>query len=193
MPTNAQLIEEKVLEAIGAYEAGEFTSIRAAANAVGAPLQRVYRRLKGIPSEIEKGGHNKRLSEAQENALYTLIQRYDDLGLSLRPQMLTKMANRVLFRACDPNNLPNPLPHVSHDWTRRFLERHPEFIKKKRKPINIHRDVLEYDHYQDIIDYFRRFEKAKVTYGIHDPDIWNMDETGFSIGVGRAHLVITQK
>ena len=44
MPTNAQLIEEKVLEAIGAYEAGEFTSIRAAANAVGAPYD-----LKSLP------------------------------------------------------------------------------------------------------------------------------------------------
>jgi hypothetical protein len=30
-------------------------------------------------------------------------------------------------------------------------------------------------------------------YGILDQDIWNMDETGFCIGVGRDQLVITKQ
>jgi len=64
MASETQVIEDRVLKAIGAYESGDLSTIQAAAAAVvGAPVKCVSRRLRSIPSAISKGGHNKRLTE----------------------------------------------------------------------------------------------------------------------------------
>lgn len=55
MPSEAQLIEDRVLKAVDAYESGIYPTIKAAADAFNAPVQRVSRRLRGIPSEISRG------------------------------------------------------------------------------------------------------------------------------------------
>ena len=96
------MIEDKVLEAVGAYESGDFPTIQAAADEFDAPTQCVSRRLRGIPSQISKGGHNKRLTDTQESALCTLIKRYDDLGFPVRIPMVSVVANSMLRRACPP-------------------------------------------------------------------------------------------
>ena len=189
MPSDAQLIEDKVLEAVDAYKSGNFSTIQAAADEFDAPVQRVSRRLRGIPSEISKGGHNKRLTETQESALCTLIKRYDDLGLPMRIPMITAVANSILRRASQPSSPPTIL---GPEWTRRFLISHPEFIRKKRKPMEVNRYIVQTDFHEDLVVHFTRFENAKAEYGILDDDIWNMDETGFSIGVGRSKDVITR-
>ena len=189
MPSNAQLIEDKVLEAVGAYESGDYPTIKAAADDIDAPVQRVSRRLRGIPSAISKGGHNKRLSKPQESALCALIRCYDDLGLPMRVPMITAVANSILRRANDPTTPP---AIIKPKWTHRFLDRHPEFMKKKRKPMDINRYAVQVDFHVDLVAHFIRFENAKAEYGILDDDIWNMDETSFSIGVGRAKEVITR-
>ena len=168
MASKAQLIEDKVLEAIDAYESGDFPSIQAAADAIDAPSQRVSRRLRGIPSEISKGGQNKRLTEPQESALCSLIKRYDDLNLPMRVPAITAAANSILRRASDPAIPPRP---IKPKWTHRFLDRHPEFMKKKRKPMEINRYSVQVDFHEDLVTHFTRFENAKAEYGILDEDI----------------------
>ena len=54
MPSETQLIEDNVLDAVGAYQSGDYPTIKAAADAVGAPAQRVSRRLRGIPSQSSR-------------------------------------------------------------------------------------------------------------------------------------------
>lgn len=41
--------------------------------------------------------------------------------------------------------------------------------------------------------YFNRLQRAISEYGIEANGMWNMDETGFQIGVGRGKQVVTQK
>ena len=148
MASEAQLIEDKVLKAVGAYESGDYPTIKAAADDINAPVQRVSRRLRGIPSTISKGGHNIRLSETQESALYTLIKRYDDLGLPMRVPAITAAANSILRRA---SKLSTPPAILGPDWTRRFLVRHPKFIRKKRKPMDINRYIVQTDFHKDLV------------------------------------------
>ncbi len=40
-------------------------------------------------------------------------------------------------------------------------------------------------------DYFEKVERFRSETGITDLDVWNMDETGFRIGCGKAQLVVT--
>ena len=42
-----------------------------------------------------------------------------------------------------------------------------------------------------MLEYFEAYRTARKTRGIADEDVWNMDETGFRIGCGRAHWVIS--
>ena len=53
---------------------------------------------------------------------------------------------------------------------------------------------MERKNAHDESDFKKYFEKHKaicIEKGITDEDIWNMDETGFRAGCGRAHWVIT--
>lgn len=40
-------------------------------------------------------------------------------------------------------------------------------------------------------DWFRLVANTKAQYGIQDDDTYNFDETGFQMGVGTAHEVVT--
>ena len=136
MPSEAQLTEEKVLKACDAYRNREYATITDAADAFDAPRQRVSRRLRGIPSEITKGGNNKLLLPHQEQALCDYIVRLDNLGMSPRLSMVRSAANGILRRAHQDITKP---PVVGPDWPQRFLDRYPEFVVRKKKPISIHR------------------------------------------------------
>ena len=42
-------------------------------------------------------------------------------------------------------------------------------------------------------EYFQKLLAALKAEGIQPTDIWNMDETGFRIGVGKDQLIITKR
>ena len=42
-------------------------------------------------------------------------------------------------------------------------------------------------------EYFRRLQAVIEGEGIVPKDIWNMDETGFQIGVGKDQLIVTKQ
>ena len=44
-----------------------------------------------------------------------------------------------------------------------------------------------------IAEYFDKLQDIISGYGIPASDIWNMDETGFRIGVGKDQLIITKR
>ncbi len=43
----------------------------------------------------------------------------------------------------------------------------------------------------DFQEYFGKYKDIRIDKEIADEDVWNMDETGFRAGCGRAHWVIT--
>ena len=43
---------------------------------------------------------------------------------------------------------------------------------------------------EDIHGFFEQFKHAKTEHQIKDVDMWNMDESGFRIGVGRGQWVV---
>ncbi len=43
----------------------------------------------------------------------------------------------------------------------------------------------------DFWEYFEKDKDIRIDKGVADEDFWNMDETGFRAGCGRAHWVIT--
>jgi hypothetical protein len=59
------------------------------------------------------------------------------------------------------------------------------------KPLAIERKAQH--HPDDIRAHFQRFQETIERFGVQKDDLYNFDETGFRIGVGRAHTVICKR
>ena len=78
---------------------------------------------------------------------------------------------------------------IGHQWLKRFLERNPEYHIRKQKPLAAERKHSHSMH--NMSDYFDQVERIMREEGITEWDMWNMDETGFRIGLEKAQLVVT--
>ena len=78
---------------------------------------------------------------------------------------------------------------VGHQWLKQFLEQNPKYHIWKQKPLAVEQKHSHSMH--DMSDYFEKIERVTREKGITELDIWNMDETGFLIGYGKAQLVVT--
>jgi DDE superfamily endonuclease len=153
------------------------------------PYARLRRRYMGGFSRQEVGGVNKRLSEAQDSALCTYLDTLDSLGISARKRMIRGYGNQMLVAAhSDPST---PCALLGINWSTRWLESHPEYAIIKKKPLN--KDRKTATNAPEFRAHFDKFRQAIARYKIHPNDIWNYDETGFRIGVGRAHKVVTRR
>lgn len=97
---------------------------------------------------------------------------------------IREKANLILAkRGDDPPNL------VGQSWPRRFVKRHPEVSLTCSIGYDIKRAKAEDPKL--IHDWFERVKEAKIKYGVHEDDIYNVDETGFQIGCVGSEFVLT--
>ena len=101
--------------------------------------------------------------------------------------MVEKAANYLLCQA--HRDLQIPPPMVSSTWVSRFLARHLHYFKRKQKPLATDRKHAH--NLGDMQQHFEKFQIVKEDLGVTDEDTWNMDETGFRIGCGKTHWVIS--
>ena len=79
-------------------------------------------------------------------------------------------------------------PTVGKHWVDRFMKRHKYSVLPER--------IREADHLNaetigKVTTYFERLYGCITQYCIVDSGIWNMDEAGFRIGVGKSRMVVT--
>ncbi|ERF72127.1 hypothetical protein EPUS_02918 [Endocarpon pusillum Z07020] len=190
MPDSNEEIDERVANAVrdilAEREAGERPVIAEKAREYRVSKFRVQRRLKGIGPRISRKPKNYKLSEIQEQALLQYILSLDEIGQSIRYDHVNKVANEMLKEDHTENSTA---PVVGEHWVKRFLNRHPELHKAKQKPLELERKLA---HDPDLIsNWFERFRALREAYGVFDDDIWNFDETGFRIGVGKSQWIVT--
>ena len=178
--------EDLVQKAISEYEDGNFSSARAAANYFGVKPRRVQRRLWGQASYSTRNPSHTRLTSAQEQSLCDYIERLDNIEQSIRLKHIRGAAEYILRTASDPRSPPPPL---GKDWVTRFLKRHPKYLKRKQKPLSAKRKNAHDE--ESIRDAYEKFQHGVQEKGIQVHDTYNMDETGFRIGCGIAHCVVT--
>jgi hypothetical protein len=100
---------------------------------------------------------------------------------------ITISANSILRRSHEGDE---PAPTVNERRTSRFLQRHPTFVKKKQIGLEAQR-AAAYD-LKDTEEWFRQLGRLIQDYGIQPEDLWNMDESGFRIGVSKGHYILTE-
>jgi hypothetical protein len=183
-------IEARIQEAIDDLEKRdeEKPNLAAAAREFEIPITRLRARWNGRRSKCDVPGPNKRLSEDQELAVCLYLDRLDDIGTCARKKMVTSCANAILADAHeDPNTEP---PLVGPRWTKRFLDRHPEYFIRKQSTMDIDRKNAHDP--EAFRKWFAEFKKICDQYGIQPRDIYNFDETGFRIGIGKDQWIITR-
>ncbi len=179
-------MEQRILAAIKDVKDGRCANLNEAARKHKVPPFRLRSRWKRRPSRSDRPVYSRKLSVAEERGLCTFLDCLEAIGLPATLPMIAVKANSILARHHDtPGTRP---PIVSNKWTKRFLKRHPEYHKRKQKSINIDRKRT---HDPVIVrEFFAELDDTLKSYGISLSDIYNMDETGFMIGMAKDQVVI---
>ncbi|KAF8251779.1 hypothetical protein K440DRAFT_511202, partial [Wilcoxina mikolae CBS 423.85] len=104
-------------------------NIAAAAREFFVPEQRLRIRWNGCRSKQDVVPANRKLSEYQELAVCTHLNRLDKIALPARLFMIADCANAILRRDHVGEGSPS---QVSEYWVPYFLERHPEYLIRKQ-------------------------------------------------------------
>ena len=186
MSETYEQIEARILEAVPVHENQPDRPISTLADEFDVPYPRLYARLNGRQSRIDRPATNKKLTSDMEEGLCQYLHHLDRIGTAARLPMVTGAANSILRR----NHVGGGDPlTVGEKWTKRFLGAHPEFYIRKQKTLDINR---KNSHDPDLIEgWFRRLKEQIEEKGILLDDMYNMDETGFRIGVGKNQWIVT--
>jgi hypothetical protein len=114
--------------------------------------------------------------------MFRYLDCLDKFGLPAQRELLRGAADYILLANWTP---------VGQHWVSRFLKRHPEYTLKRQKVLDLERKRAE--PYENLEKWFQLLQDVITDLGINTDDIWNFDETGFRIGVGRDQLVITRE
>jgi hypothetical protein len=181
-------IESRIQLAILELENVEKPNIKAWARTKNLPYQRLLARYKGRASLSDRRPTGRLLDESQETALCRYIDYLDSIHLPPKRPAITAAANAILA-GCHTDPLTQP-PTIGIHWLQRFLDRHPEYLSRRQRAMDIERKKC-LDR-QGARDWFNSYQETIARYGITSDDIWNFDETGFNIGVGRDQWIITR-
>ena len=184
-------MDQSILEQARAdYLAGKYKSIRAtaAAHPVTYPTLLWYLN-KCANEETKPPNYNLHLSPEQDLVLQDELRRLIRWNINPDLEFIRGLAQRILRQSFDPSTNPNAEPpRVGKRWAERWLKRHPEFESDWLKPQDNNRILAT--NKEAIRKFFDEYEAIIAEYGIHEDDIYNMDESGFLIGVARSWKVI---
>ncbi|KAJ5112092.1 hypothetical protein N7532_000137 [Penicillium argentinense] len=185
MPRTNKEIEELIEKALEKLHTQSRPNISKVAREFDVPYQRLRSRYRGKKSLFEREPNGRKLDPAQEKALCGWIDYNDSLGVPVKRTQIVAAATSIL-------KLANPSsPPLSEKWLKRFLQRHPKYNIRRRKSLDIER---LHAHDKSLIqEWFQRFQNAFDLYGVQPEDLYDFDETGFQIGIGKDQWIITRE
>ncbi|PSS32144.1 hypothetical protein PHLCEN_2v2100 [Hermanssonia centrifuga] len=170
--------EERIRLALEAVQAegfkpnGQLTySLRAAATDYDIPRSTLTTRYNGTKSRKEAHRHEQKLAEEAEEVLVTWIKVMGHRGVPFTPAMVTEYASHI---AGTP---------VGDSWIQRFKARHPDL--KIRWTSSLEACRARALNPTLVKEYFNIIHELIVKYHITPENIYNMDEKGLLLGIGK--------
>jgi DDE superfamily endonuclease/Tc5 transposase-like DNA-binding protein len=182
-------MESRIQEALRYIDNFPDAKTAMVAREFGVPYGRLRYRREGRPPKAGQPAANTKLTGPEEKAVCRYIDRLDRINLAVRAEFVTDAANTILYERSGRAKQGDP-PTVGQKWTTRFLKRHG-YHKKLQKKLHSDRQASEDLDRVDI--YFQHLRTILTEEGIPPEDIWNMDETGFRIGVGKDQFIVTKR
>ncbi|KAJ6020072.1 hypothetical protein N7499_003031 [Penicillium canescens] len=188
MPKTNKEIEIQIEKAMDSLSEQSKPNIAKTAREFAVPEGRLRRRWKGGKSLFQRQPNGRRLNSIQEQALCEYINYFDTVGASINRRQIAIAANSILEE--DHHDESEPPPQIGDHWLKRFLKRNPEYYVRRRKALDVERSAaLD----KSVVErWFQDYKQVVTEHGICQQDIYNFDETGFQIGVGRDQFIITR-
>ncbi|KAJ6038846.1 uncharacterized protein N7446_012658 [Penicillium canescens] len=179
--------ELKIANALTAYHDRNEPKIKPLAREFGVSYQTLLGRIRGAGSASGRLATNKALDSVQEKALLDWIIFMDSCGAPPTALSIQHSADDIIHRS-DPDRKP-----LWHGWGLAFTKRLPKLAPHlhfiKQKPKDPKRMGAEDVGLTEM--WYDRLEQCIKQYGFRPKDIYNMDETGFRIGEGKAQKVVS--
>lgn len=182
-------MENTLAIALQHLERNPAAKLTTVAREFGIPRHLLRSRAAGHPPKNRIPASNTKLSRPEEAALVRYIDRLDAINLAVPASAITEAANYILKGRASSAEREKPTT-VGGKWTTRFIKRHG-YARRKQKTLNKDRQASE-----DVVrveEYFKKLQKVLLDEGIPPESIWNMDETGFRIGIGKDQLIVTKR
>ncbi len=140
-----------------------------------------------MPSKLGNISATRKLSEPEEVALCWYIDGLDKLGMCVRPAALRNATNLIISHSY---NGESPAPVIGPLWIHRFLKRHPEYSVRSQKATDPNRKLAS--NMELVSKWYKKFCQVWKESAIQPEDFWNMDESGFMIGMSKNQKIITK-
>ena len=181
-------IEVRLQAAVDYLESFPDSKVAKVARDFDVPRLRLHRRLDGRGPRNGNSASHTKLTRPEETALCRYIDRLDNINLAVRREFIRDTANCILKARASKNDTSPP--QVGLKWVGRFVKRH-RYSVLPSKILDANRQASE--DVNMLNEYFQKLKAVIEANGIVPEDIWNMDETGFQIGVGKDQLVVTRR
>ena len=181
----------KVFDAITAYRNREYSSIRATARAFSLSDRTFRRYLSGGVSRATSHESEQYLSPTEEKILIKYILRLDSLGNPISPAFTRKLAYEIRLsrpKLSNSTTLPPPSFPGKH-FVDRLRRRYPTIKGAYTRQLETGRVVGT--SYSVIASYFDALTTLFLENAYLPDDIYNFDESGFSIGTSISTRVLT--
>jgi hypothetical protein len=176
--------------AIRAYEVGEVKSLREAASLFDVNACTIKSRLLKKPTQKDHGARCRLFSKPEETVLLEWIHEAIDRGFPARIDMLRNMALEIIQQRAAPGSLPLG-PALGKNWHTRFLARYPDLSLKFSR--NLDEERARCNNHETLSNWFKLVQETCEKYGIVPEDIYNMDETGFMMGIAATAKVMVRR
>ncbi|KAJ3464857.1 hypothetical protein MRS44_009643 [Fusarium solani] len=173
--------EGNILLALQALQTNPKLRIRRAASIYNVCPKKLGRRQKGMQSRRDWIPKSRKLSDLEEQIIIQFILDLDSRGFPPRLRGVEEMANRLL---ADRDSLP-----VGKRWASNFIKRHPDLKTRFFRKYDYQRAKCEDPTI--IRNWFTLVANTIAKYGVRLDDIYNVDETGFMMGIIQSGMVVT--
>jgi DDE superfamily endonuclease/Tc5 transposase DNA-binding domain len=180
--------------AFEAYISGKYKSVYATAKALGVSETTLRARVNGRGTYVDVSEDKQLLSKAEETMPVKRCTELTKNGFPPRKRTIEEMAMEIIRRRVRKINDEEGMelvhyPPIGKDWVRRFLNRHTDLKVKRARRIDAAR-VKEVSS-EKVTEWFDSVKEVIREYKIKPENMYNMDETGFSIGSTQAgHVVV---
>ena len=143
--------------------------------------------LQGVASHSEKAANCQKLSNIEESTLLSWTLDMDKHGLPLQLSTIHHLA-QLLVSACHGLSSSSQPVTIGENWINCYIQHHPELKSKYTWKYDYQRAKCE--NHELIKAWFMCVKETIEKYGIVKGDIYNIDETGFQIGVTSTSKVV---
>ena len=179
--------EEDMTNALNALVNGEYKSIREAALVFQIPYLTLQDQFQNQKTRKESHVSQQILTPIEETTLKNWIYRTAKLGAPITLKLVKILASEIQSKQSSNNNENQPNP-ISNRWVDRFQTRHPQIKTCFSHTIDIARSsALDFS---TIKSYFDNLGDVLCEHKYPPSAIYNVDETGFSIGSSRKSVVL---